>query len=138
MDHPPVTAILPALWIDQNCIARFADNVNLSSGYGICGGIEEVDFSTLDNIDNITPGDRLKACHIKVLAEGRLVGKDCAGCAGVEDGKAPANGVCGCAGIDSARGGADINPIVGQGHVLVLAIGNWNGCAGGERTGIND
>ena len=60
------------LRIDLHHIERLAHYVELgdAGSKSICGGIEDIDFRALDDVDHVAAGNRLQARYVKVLAEG--------------------------------------------------------------------
>ena len=60
------------------------------------------------------------------------MGKTVAGCAGIEDRQAAADGIGGRAGFNGASEGADVNAVIGERHLFVIAVSDRDWRSGGE------
>ncbi len=60
------------LRIDLHYVKGLAHHVELgdAGSKGVCGGIEDIEFRALNDVNNGAAGNRLEAGHVKVLAEG--------------------------------------------------------------------
>src|ERR1700731_2056903 len=122
------------LRIDLHGIKRLAYHVELgdAGGRSISVGVEDIEFRALDDVNNAAAGNGLETRDIKVLAERRFCGENGGRRTSVEDTQAATDGIGSRARINRASLGANVNAVVGEGHLLMGPVGNRDRSSGCE------